>query len=116
MVTKSDQIWGLGQKENPAFNTNVSAPYVAKNKVAMPKVLIPVFPGTNCEYDTAKAMERAGAKADVMVIKNLTSAGITESVEEFASKIKESQIIFIPGGIFQHRLRSPYTIKTIFIQ
>ena len=87
-----------GEKEIPAFNTKVSAPFVAKNKVAMPKVLIPVFPGTNCEYDTAKAMERAGAKADVMVIKNLTSAGITESVEEFASKIKESQIIFIPGG------------------
>ncbi len=69
-----------------------------KIKVAKPKVLIPVFPGTNCEYDTAKQLERAGAEAEIFVINNLTSQGVSDSVEAFAKKIKESQIIFIPGG------------------
>ena len=70
----------------------------ASIKVAKPKVLIPVFPGTNCEYDSAKAAYRAGLDPEIIVIKNLTSAGITESVEYFAKRIDESQIIFIPGG------------------
>ncbi len=72
--------------------------YVPKVKFATPKVLIPVFPGTNCEYDTAKAFETVGAKADIFVINNLTADGVSRSVEEFAKKIDESQIIFIPGG------------------
>ncbi len=63
-----------------------------------PRVLIPVFPGTNCEYDSAKAFEKAGAEAEIVVIKNLTSAGISESVEYFAKRIGDSQMIFIPGG------------------
>lgn len=63
-----------------------------------PKALIPVFPGTNCEYDTAKALEDAGAKAEIFVVNNLTADGISRSVEEFAKKLKESQIVFIPGG------------------
>ncbi len=67
-------------------------------KTAKPKVLIPAFPGTNCEYDSAKAVSDAGAEAEIMVINNLSSAGISRSVEEFARKIQESQIIFIPGG------------------
>lgn len=67
-------------------------------KYAQPKVLIPVFPGTNCEYDTAKAFETAGAKADIFVINNLTPEGVAESVHLFAKKLKESQIVFIPGG------------------
>ena len=67
-------------------------------KVARPRVLIPVFPGTNCEYDSAKAVERAGAEADILVINNLTSEGITRSVDAFAAKLKQSQMIFIPGG------------------
>ena len=67
-------------------------------KVAKPKVLIPVFPGTNCEYDTAKQILRAGGQPEIFVINNLTSQGVANSVEEFAKKIKESQIIFIPGG------------------
>ncbi len=67
-------------------------------KVAKPRVLIPVFPGTNCEYDTAKAMARAGAEPEIIVIKNLTSQGITESVEYFAKQLKEAQMVFIPGG------------------
>ena len=67
-------------------------------KVARPKVLIPVFPGTNCEYDSAKAMEAAGAEADIVVIRNLTADGVAASVETVAKKIAESQMIFIPGG------------------
>ena len=61
-------------------------------------MLIPVFPGTNCEYDSAKYAERAGAEAEIFVINNLSSAGIAKSVEDFAAKIGESQIIFVPGG------------------
>ncbi len=87
-----------GNSEIPTFSAKASTPYIAKNKVAKPKVLIPVFPGTNCEFDTAKALERAGAEAEIMVIKNLTSQGIAQSVDCFAEKIKSSQIIFIPGG------------------
>ncbi len=67
-------------------------------KTARPKVLIPVFPGTNCEYDSAKAVERAGAKAEIFVINNLTPAGISNSVKEFALRVRDSQMIFIPGG------------------
>ena len=67
-------------------------------KVASPRVLIPVFPGTNCEYDTQRAFEKAGAVADVFVVKNLSSADIEESVSEFAKRIQKSQIIMIPGG------------------
>ncbi len=63
-----------------------------------PKVLIPVFPGTNCEYDSAKAFIDAGADTDIFVIKNLNSDAVSRSVDEFAKKINESQIIFIPGG------------------
>ena len=70
----------------------------ASIKVSKPKVLIPVFPGTNCEYDSAKAAARAGLDPEIIVIKNLTSKDITESVEYFAKRIDESQIIFIPGG------------------
>ena len=63
-----------------------------------PKVLIPVFPGTNCEYDSAKAFEKAGAEAEIFVIKNLNSKAISDSAEYFAKKLSESQIVFIPGG------------------
>lgn len=67
-------------------------------KRAEPKVLIPVFPGTNCEYDSARAVREAGAKPEIMVIKNRTSDDIKKSVEEFASAVNDSQVIFIPGG------------------
>ncbi len=70
----------------------------AKVKVDVPKVLIPVFPGTNCEYDSAKAFRDAGAEAEIFVVNNLTAASIGKSVEDFAAKVRESQIIFIPGG------------------
>ena len=65
---------------------------------AKPKVLIPAFPGTNCEYDSAKAMRDAGAEPEIIVIKNLTSDAIRGSVEEFAEKLKDAQMVFIPGG------------------
>jgi len=67
-------------------------------QVAKPHVLIPVFPGTNCEYDTAKAFADAGADPEIFVINNLTAAGISASAENFAKKIADSQIIFVPGG------------------
>ena len=67
-------------------------------KVAKPKVLIPAFPGTNCEFDSAKAMRDAGADPEIIVIKNLSAAGIQSSIEEFATKLKDAQMIFIPGG------------------
>jgi len=67
-------------------------------KVAKPRVLIPVFPGTNCEYDTARAFEKAGAVTETIVIKNLSASAIEESVNEIERAIKNSQIIMIPGG------------------
>lgn len=67
-------------------------------KIAKPRVFIPVFPGTNCEYDSARAFERAGAIADVMVIRNLNAADIEESITTMKRKIEKSQIIMIPGG------------------
>jgi phosphoribosylformylglycinamidine synthase len=67
-------------------------------KSASPRVLITVFPGTNCEYDTARAFERAGAAADVFVMKNITASDIEESIERVVKKINNSQIIMIPGG------------------
>ena len=67
-------------------------------KVAKPKVLIPVFPGTNCEFDTAKVMADAGADTEIFVINNLSSDGISASVDAFANKLKSSQMIFVPGG------------------
>ena len=80
------------------FNYKSDAAYSCSVKTAQPKVLIPVFPGTNCEYDTAKAFSDAGAKAEIFVINNLSSDGIVRSVNEFAKKINESQVVFVPGG------------------
>ena len=67
-------------------------------KVAKPKVLIPAFPGTNCEFDSAKAVRDAGAEPEIMVINNLSSSGIRQSIDAFADKLKDAQMIFIPGG------------------
>ncbi|MBO5209841.1 MAG: phosphoribosylformylglycinamidine synthase [Lachnospiraceae bacterium] len=72
--------------------------YVCKNKVAKPTVFIPVFPGTNCEYDSTKAFERAGAEVITKVFKNLTAEDIRESVEIFEKAISQAQIIMFPGG------------------
>ena len=87
-----------GKSDIPAFTFSAKEHRSAAIKSAKPKVLIPVFPGTNCEYDSAKAVADAGAEAEIFVINNLTSAGISKSVDTFAKKLKESQIVFIPGG------------------
>ena len=72
--------------------------YVCKHKTAVPRVFIPVFPGTNCEYDSTKAFERAGAQVDVKVFRNLTAENIRDSVEVFEKSINQAQIIMFPGG------------------
>ena len=74
------------------------APAAPVVKVAKPKVLIPVFPGTNCEYDSARAVADAGAEPEIFVVKNRSADAIARSVEDFAKKISNSQVIFIPGG------------------
>lgn len=72
--------------------------YICKNKVAKPTVFIPVFPGTNCEYDSARAFERAGANVITKVFRNLSAKDIRESVEVFEAAIDQAQIIMFPGG------------------
>ena len=66
--------------------------------IQKPKVLIPVFPGTNCEYDSARAAKAAGLEAEILVVNNQSATGVAESVSRFAKAAKESQIIFVPGG------------------
>ena len=84
--------------EIPTFSYECENRAPALIKCDRPKVLIPVFPGTNCEYDSAKAFLRAGAQPEIFVINNLSSKGISDSVEEFARLAAQSQIIFVPGG------------------
>jgi phosphoribosylformylglycinamidine synthase len=72
--------------------------YTAQRKLAKPKVFIPVFPGTNCEYDTTKAFEKAGAEVETLVFKNMTESQIVESVNAFEKAIRESQILMFSGG------------------
>ncbi len=87
-------------KQEPVSNDiyNTSDIYVCKNKVAKPKVFIPVFPGTNCEYDSTRAFERAGAEVETIVFKNMTETNILDSVDAFAKAISQAQIIMFPGG------------------
>ena len=77
---------------------SLTAPAAPKIGVAKPKVIIPVFPGTNCEYDTAKAFARAGADPEILVIRNLTPADVTASCEALVKAIDNSQIVMLPGG------------------
>ena len=72
--------------------------YVCRHKVAKPKVFVPVFPGTNCEYDTIRAFERAGADTESIVFKNMTEQNIKDSVDAFESAINQSQILMFSGG------------------
>ncbi len=99
-------------KLEPVFSCNIDFPkedvpnytfattesISARIKAVKPKVLIPAFPGTNCEYDSARVCREAGCEAEIKVIKNLTAEDITDSVNEFAKAVADSQIIFIPGG------------------
>ena len=82
----------------PTFSHNGVSNLAPAIKCAQPKVLIPVFPGTNCEFDSAKAVLAAGGEAEIAVIRNLTAEDVARSVETVAAKIAESQMIFIPGG------------------
>ena len=82
----------------PVFTFEAKERKAPAIKVAKPRVLIPVFPGTNCEFDSATSMNDAGAMSNIFVINNLSAESISESVDNFAKSIKESQVIFIPGG------------------
>ena len=98
---KLESIYPVSEKpakliEN--FSFSVDKWSSANVKVAKPKVLIPVFPGTNCEYDSAKVMLKAGADAEIFVINNLSSDNIKKSVDDFAKKLKTAQMVFVPGG------------------
>ena len=86
------------EKEAPTFAYEGGCTAAPAVKVARPKVLIPVFPGTNCEYDSARAMDLAGADPEIVVIRNLTADDVAKSVEKVAAKLAESQMVFIPGG------------------
>ena len=72
--------------------------FVSQNKVARPRVFIPAFPGTNCEVDTARAFEQAGADPHILVVGNLTPAAINETIEKMVEEIKQAQIVMLPGG------------------
>lgn len=88
----------MEKKEIPTFSFEASSYPSPVIKTAKPRVIIPVFPGTNCEFDTAKVLKDAGAEPEIIVINNLTAQGISQSVEYFAKRMKEAQIVFIPGG------------------
>ena len=85
-------------KPIPTFDYQAASYPAPAVKCAKPKVLIPVFPGTNCEYDSARAVEAAGAQAEILVIRNLTAEDVARSVEQAVEKIRDSQMIFLPGG------------------
>ena len=89
---------GVGQKkiETPVYKEGSIV--ICNHKIAQPKVFIPVFPGTNCEYDSMKAFEKAGAKVQTQVFRNLSADGIRESVDAFVKGISDAQIIMFPGG------------------
>ncbi|ADU22237.1 MULTISPECIES: phosphoribosylformylglycinamidine synthase [Ruminococcus] len=109
-LNKLQALWE--GKLEPVYPVHVSEPAEKPNKytfkaeerkapaikVAKPKVLIPVFPGTNCEYDTARQFEKAGAEAEIFVVRNLSEQAIKESVDAMEKKIKQSQIVMLPGG------------------
>ena len=95
-VFPTTAVAGAEKVESPLYKAD--RVYVCKHKVARPTVFIPVFPGTNCEYDSAKAFERAGADVITKVFRNLTAEDIRESVEEFEKAINQAQIIMFPGG------------------
>ena len=96
--TRSSVAKEIEQKEVPSRNFDAKTVYAAKNRIARPRVFIPVFPGTNCEYDTMLAFERAGADVQTVVFRNMTEQDIRDSVEAFEKAIREAQILMFPGG------------------
>ena len=97
-VFATKAVKGNQAVDSPLYRAEPGSIYVCRNKVAKPTVFIPVFPGTNCEYDSAKAFERAGARVVTRVFRNLSAADIRDSVEEFEKAIGQAQIIMFPGG------------------
>ncbi|MBQ7488228.1 MAG: phosphoribosylformylglycinamidine synthase, partial [Clostridia bacterium] len=109
-LTDLQKVWE--DRLEGVYPCNIQSPDISVNNVAYeakqwpapairsakPRVLIPVFPGTNCEYDSARAVRDAGAEPVIMMIRNLTADAIARSVDDFANAIRTSQIIFIPGG------------------
>ena len=95
-VFPTKAVKGEEKVESPLYKAD--SIYVCKNKIAKPTVFVPVFPGTNCEYDTTKAFERAGANVVTKVFRNMTGSQIAESVEEYVKAIEQAQIIMFPGG------------------
>lgn len=99
---KLESVYACNIKQNcgnvKTFSYDCNNRVAPKIKVAKPKVLIPAFPGTNCEFDSAKAMCDAGAEPEIIVINNLSASGISRSMEKFAKALKTAQIVFIPGG------------------
>ncbi len=93
--TKHQDIPDLDYAGGPAFASGAAGAAIL---TAKPKVLIPAFPGTNCEYDSARAMAAAGADPQIIVIRNMTADAISKSVEEFSAALGEAQMVFIPGG------------------
>ena len=91
-------VKGSQAVDSPLYKAEPGSIYVCRNKVAKPTVFIPVFPGTNCEYDSTKAFERAGANVVTKVFRNLSASDIRESVDEFEKAIGQAQIIMFPGG------------------
>ncbi|MBE5782906.1 MAG: phosphoribosylformylglycinamidine synthase [Clostridiales bacterium] len=85
-------------QEIPVINTPKKEILRPAHSIAVPRVLIPVFPGTNCEFDSIRAAERAGLKGEILVLNNLSAQGVSDSVERFAKALKNAQIVFIPGG------------------
>ena len=88
----------LDTAEVPVLNNKAASYPSPKIGIAKPKVLIPVFPGTNCEYDSARAAKAAGLDAEILVVNNQSAQGVADSVSRFAASARDSQIIFVPGG------------------
>ncbi|MBQ3062414.1 MAG: phosphoribosylformylglycinamidine synthase [Clostridia bacterium] len=91
--TKTEQV----EREIPAYSYKIR-PAKASNKIAVPQAVIPVFPGTNCEFDTLRAVERAGGKGKIVLIRNMSPATLEESARELIDALKSSQMLIIPGG------------------
>ncbi len=96
--TRSNMADSIEGSDVPKAMFDAKTIYVAKNRVAVPKVFIPVFPGTNCEYDSGLAFERAGAEVNTVVFRNMTGQNIQDSVDAFVKAIEDAQILMFPGG------------------
>ncbi len=102
-LSKLEPVFPVNAPDAPDYGIQVT-PYAFPSgaapalKTAKPKVFIPVFPGTNCEVDSARAFEEAGAKAEILVVNNLTAYGIEKTIERMVKEIGDSQIIMLPGG------------------